>query len=205
MALINPNALPGTGFGTTGLISGLRFATGQDNLLGAREAIGQSLTRDYEQNILADLLSRGASTPEALASLSVNTPFANLGLSRLGSAIGAQRALAPQAIGQANAGDFGLLNRLNGFFGSPGNFNQQNYNPLSGLGLLGASGIGAQLSFNQAQPYQQALLQSLRPNNTSLPSANSAPNTFGSSFGDISSTGLYSDASRPATSAYRYP
>lgn len=195
MALINPSAARGTGFGNTGQLVGQQLT---QNAFALDALARRQLTQDLEQNVLQSLLSQGQSTPQAISNFALNTPFANLGLSRLGSAIGAQQALAPFAIQQAQQGNPGLLGQLNGFFGQPGNIPRPGFNPSSQFGLLGAQGLAFQQNQNQAAPLLNNLIGSLSRPPAAAPQStpfqapsfnadfNSAPT--GDGFGSSSST-----------------
>lgn len=190
MALLGAGGLP---LGFLGLQTGLQYATGQNNLLDARNAIGNDLANQFEQNIRVEALANGATSPEVQAQLGLYSPFRNQANSNLQSALGAQRALAPQALAQAGQGNFDSVNRLLGYFGPVGNFNQQNFNPVDAFGLLGGQGIAAQTSLNRSDPLQALQLQALQLRVQQLArqeaessSANpfSGGPTFGSGFGD---------------------
>ena len=157
MALLGLGGLP---LGFAGLQTGLQFATGQNNLLDARNAIGNDLANQFEQNVRVQGLSQGRTSPEIQASLGLLSPFRNQANANLQSAIGAQRALAPQAFAQANTGNFNPINRLLGLFGDVGNVGQNNFNSVDLLGLLGGQGIGAAESLRRSDPLDALQRQS---------------------------------------------
>lgn len=116
----------------------------------------QSLQQQLNDAQFADLVNGGASPTQALGLLGQTSPIARLALQNTGNGISLQQALAPQAIGQAQRGNFGLLNNIGGAFGGPGNqFNAGNLN--SAFGLLGAGGLSVQQQILQNQQVAQQL------------------------------------------------
>jgi len=188
----------GNPFGFTGLRAGLQFATGSDNLFDAGETVRQSLIRDTEFNFANDIISRGGTTLDAAAGLGQFSPFVDRGLSRLGSAVAGQQALAPQAILQAQQGNFNPLNSLSGLFGGVGNFNSKNFNTVGSLPLLGASGVGQQVGIQNANLLQQLLLGQLGQRGQAQgPQANSP--SFSRDFGGVGAGDGFFTQSTPSS------